>query len=94
MGHLGEIAQLITAIVLALNFFQSWRNGKSIEKVHLATNSMKDALVNSTEKESYARGIKAGEASSMNVNHRIAEAKDASYAEGLKRGEESTKRNE
>ena len=76
MDHIGEIAQLITAIVLALNFIQSWRNGKSIEKVHLATNSMKDALVNSTEKEAYARGVKSGEASSLNINHRIPEAGD------------------
>jgi hypothetical protein len=76
MDHIGEIAQLITAIVLALNFIQSWRNGKSIEKVHLATNSMKDALVNSTEKESYARGVKSGEASSLNINHRKPEAED------------------
>ena len=91
MSHIGEIAQLITAIVLALNFIQSWRNGKGIEKVHLLTNSMKDALINSTEKESSARGIKAGEASSMNINHRIAEAKDASYAEGLKHGEDNPK---
>ena len=91
MSHIGEIAQLITAVVLALNFLQSLRNGRNIEKVHLATNSMKDALVNTTEKESYARGIKAGEASSMNINHRIAEAKDASYAEGLRHGEDNPK---
>jgi hypothetical protein len=82
-------AQLITAVVLALNFYQSWKNGRGIEKVHLLTNSMKDALVSSTEKESYARGIKAGEASSMNINHRIADAKDASYAEGVKHGEDN-----
>jgi hypothetical protein len=61
MWHLGEIAQLITAIVLALNFMQSWRNGRKIEEVHRATNSMKDALVASTAKESYAAGLKEGE---------------------------------
>ena len=61
MGHIGEIAQLITAIVLALNFLQSYRNGRKIEEVHRATNSMKDALVLTTEKESYARGLKQGE---------------------------------
>jgi hypothetical protein len=65
----GEVAQLITAIVLALNFYQSYRNGKKIEQVHLATNSMKDALVESTSKESYARGVKAGEVSSMNLRN-------------------------
>lgn len=61
MGHIGEIAQLITAVVLALTFLQSWRNGRKIEEVHRATNSMKDALVLTTEKESYARGLKQGE---------------------------------
>jgi hypothetical protein len=69
MPTLGEVAQLITAIVLALNFYQSYRNGKKIEQVHLATNSMKDALVESTSKESYARGVKAGEVSSMNLHN-------------------------
>jgi hypothetical protein len=69
MPTLGEIAQLITALVLALNFWQSYRNGKKIEQVHLATNSMKDALVESTSKESYARGVKAGEVSSMNLHN-------------------------
>lgn len=91
MGWVAAIAQLITAVVLALNFLQSYRNGKKIEQVHLATNSMKDALVISTEKESFARGIKAGEASSMNINHRIADAKDASFAAGLKQGEDNPK---
>jgi hypothetical protein len=61
MSHLGEIAQLITAVVLALNFVQSWRNGKKIEEVHKSTNSMKDALVASTAKENYAAGVKHGE---------------------------------
>jgi len=59
--HIGEIAQLITAIVLALNFWQSFRNGKKIEEVHKATNSMKDALVATTAEASYAAGVKHGE---------------------------------
>lgn len=71
MPTLGEIAQLITAIVLALNFYQSRKNGQKIEDVHKATNSMKDALVLSTEKESYARGVKAGEVSSMNLKNGV-----------------------
>jgi hypothetical protein len=68
---IGEVAQLITAVVLALNFWQSRRNGQKIEAVHLATNSMKDALVESTSKESYARGVKAGEVSSMNLHNGV-----------------------
>jgi hypothetical protein len=69
MPTLGEIAQLITALVLALNFYQSYRNGKKIEQVHLATNSMKDALVATTDKEAFARGVKSGEASSINLHN-------------------------
>jgi hypothetical protein len=91
MSVLGDIAQLITSSAVAFTVYQSYRNGKKIEQVHLATNSMKDALVLSTEKESFARGIKAGEMSSMNINHRITEAKDASFAAGLKQGEDHPK---
>jgi hypothetical protein len=61
MSHIGEIAQLITAVVLALNFWQSWRNGKGIAEVHKQANSLKDELVASTRKESYAAGVKHGE---------------------------------
>jgi hypothetical protein len=61
MNHLGEIAQLITAVVLALNFWQSWKNGRKIAEVHEQTNSLKDELVASTRKESYAAGVKHGE---------------------------------
>ena len=89
MSVISDIAQLLTAGVLAATFVQSYRNGKRIEQVHLATNSMKDALVLSTDKEAFARGVKSGEVSSMNLNHRIAEAKDASYAEGVKFGEDN-----
>lgn len=66
MPTLGEVAQFITALVLALTYWQSYRNGKKIEQVHLATNSMKDALVATTDKEAFARGVKSGEVSSMN----------------------------
>ena len=38
MPTLGEVAQFITALVLALTYWQSYRNGKKIEQVHLATN--------------------------------------------------------
>ena len=62
MSHIGEIAQLITAIVLALNWWQSRQNGKSIAEVHKQTNSLKDELVASTRKEGYRAGLKDGEA--------------------------------
>ena len=74
MDSIGEIAQLITAIVLAFNCWQSWSNGKKANKiaegihtikenvitVEKATNSMKDALVAATAKASLAEGTAAG----------------------------------
>lgn len=61
MMYLGEIAQLITAIVLAFNCWQSWRNGRVIAEVHKQTNSLKDELVAVTAKENYKAGVKHGE---------------------------------
>jgi hypothetical protein len=67
MGHIGEIAQLFVGVSLLgnmlialLNFMQSRHNGKQIDAVHQATNSMKDALVASTAKASYAEGLQEG----------------------------------
>ena len=74
MNSIGDIAQLITAIVLAFNCWQSWSNGKKANKiaegihtikenvlvVEKATNSMKDALVQATAKASLAEGTAAG----------------------------------
>lgn len=67
MSHLTEIAQFITAIVLALNFIQSWRNGRkaSAIAVNMAsleknTNSKMDALVALTAKSSLAEGTAVG----------------------------------
>jgi hypothetical protein len=62
------IGVLLNAVVTVFSLIQSMRNGRKIEDVHLATNSMKDALVASTEKESYARGVKAGESGSLNLH--------------------------
>ena len=71
---LGQIlfgsAQLITVLLIAYNTLQGNKRDKAIDAIHKATNSMKDALVASTEKESFARGVKSGELSSMNLNHR------------------------
>ena len=49
---IAAIATLVVAI----------RTGRKVEQVHIATNSMKDALVAKTEKEALARGIKQGTA--------------------------------
>jgi hypothetical protein len=65
--HLGELAQFVTAIVLALNFYQSWRNGKkasvianSMEALEKNTNSKMDQLVALTAKSSLAEGTAVG----------------------------------
>lgn len=44
----------IAALIIAI------KNTHKVEEIHKATNSMKDALVLSTEKEALARGIKQG----------------------------------
>lgn len=64
------LGQLIVAGIALASYVQSRRNASKIEEIHKATNSMKDALVKSTGDESFARGVRAGEASSMNINHR------------------------
>ena len=63
------IGVLLNAVATVFGLMQSLRNGKKIEEVHLATNSMKDALVATTDKEAFARGVKSGEASSMNLKN-------------------------
>jgi hypothetical protein len=74
MNHLGDIAQLITAIAILLNalatagsYIQSWRNGKKADSIAMnvgtiekATNSMKDALVAATAKAALAEGTAVG----------------------------------
>lgn len=66
-NHLGDVAQFISAIVLALTYLQSWRNGRkanqiaeNVQTIEKATNSMKDALVAATAKASLAEGTAAG----------------------------------
>jgi hypothetical protein len=65
---LGQVAQLVAAVALLCNAFatflaylQGRRNGEKIEKVRVATDGMKDALVASTAKENFAAGVKEGE---------------------------------
>jgi len=58
-----EIALIITAvtglIVQLINVWNLQRNTKDLRLVEKNSNSMKDALVSLTEKESYARGVKS-----------------------------------
>ena len=64
---MSELAQLLfaagiflNALVAVVGAVQSFRNGRKIEQVHVATNSMKDALVAATAKASLAEGMAAG----------------------------------
>lgn len=63
---MSEIAQLITSVATLIGvvggLYLSWRNHKGIEQIHVATNSMKDALVVSTATASRAEGVVAGRA--------------------------------
>jgi hypothetical protein len=61
MNSIGEIAQLITAIVLALNCWQSWRNGRTISQVAKQTDGINRQLVAVTAQKEFAAGVKHGE---------------------------------
>jgi hypothetical protein len=61
-----EIALIITAsgatVTSLTSAILSLRNGFNIKKIEVATNSMKDALVNATAKASHAEGLAEGKA--------------------------------
>jgi len=65
-----DIGQILIGLAVLFTEYQNWQNKRAISDVHKATNSMKDALVETTSRESFARGVRSGEASSMNINHR------------------------
>ncbi len=60
MPTLTEFAQLITAVALAYNIWQTWRVKKNVQIIETSTNSMKDALVAATSKAGVAEGTAAG----------------------------------
>lgn len=62
---LGEVAQFLTALTAFGAFVSSLlnrkklrENSKTIEQVHLATNSMKDELIAEVRVAEHARGVK------------------------------------
>lgn len=57
---LAIVAAVPPTLLALATLVVSLRNSKKVEEVHKATNSMKDALVLTTEKEALARGIKKG----------------------------------
>lgn len=55
------ITALSTAVPLMLLHFLTFRVlKKDVKTIEVATNSIKDALIISTEKEAFARGLKVG----------------------------------
>ncbi len=74
MDHIGDIAQLIFALVAVASFIRTLSNGRKTDQVAkdqigikndmrelaLNTNSIKDALVTSTAKASLAEGTAIG----------------------------------
>lgn len=50
----------VSTVLVAWIAYKTAMLGRAVEKVHLATNSMKDALVEATAKASRAEGVTAG----------------------------------
>ena len=57
---IGDIAQLITALAVAYNVFQSWHIKKNVNKIEASTNSMKDDLVKAAGDVGRAEGHAIG----------------------------------
>lgn len=57
---ISSVSSLVAAIGSSVAVVMSARNGRKIEQVHLATNSMKDELVKVTGEAEYAKGLKHG----------------------------------
>lgn len=53
-------AQLLIACAAVGSAALSWKNGRAIEVIHHATNSLKDELVKEVRKAAKAEGIAAG----------------------------------
>lgn len=56
------IGAITAGIVLVINTIMAWKNSSNIEQIHLATNSMKDALVKVTGESEKAKGRLEGAA--------------------------------
>ena len=67
MPSWSELAQLLTAIGVIATAWQSWHNGRKIELIRHATNSMKDALVAATGKAAHAEGVAEGRAAAVDA---------------------------
>lgn len=65
----GEVAQIITSLAAFLAaggaLLVSIRTSRKVEQVHIATNSLTDRLVKSTDAEAHARGLQEGRQEKM-----------------------------
>lgn len=59
---ISAVASSIAVVLTAMNRSTSLTNTKKIEEVHIATNGMKNELVATTAKASYAEGLLEGKA--------------------------------
>lgn len=66
---MGDVAQMLTALAAVGSMLASLRNAAKIEKsnenihkIEIATNHMKDALVQATAQASHAQGVADGKA--------------------------------
>ena len=60
MPTLTEVTQFIIAVTVAYNVWQTWRVKANVQKIEIATNSMKDALVKATGDAAMAQGTAIG----------------------------------
>lgn len=52
----GNVADIMMAFAILATVYMQWRNGRAIEQVHKATNSMHDEIVTMTRAEGVAQG--------------------------------------
>lgn len=57
----GEVGQFFTGVAALYAAIMGVRNGRKIEEVHKATNSLTDRLVETTRTEAFAAGQKDGQ---------------------------------
>jgi len=57
---LTDICQVVLLLMVVVNWLSTRKNAQGIHEIHLATNSMKDALVKATGDLKLAEGIKIG----------------------------------
>jgi len=61
MSYIGDLAQLITALVVLANFIVSLLHGRKLAEVEHSMNGMKDQLVKTTGEAEFQKGLKQGE---------------------------------